>query len=195
MRGRSRGGRAFPLLSLAGAGKCSAIVRAVVRSSRNGGQRVVAARTERLASGKAPGREPCSTDRPVADHGFAGVVGARGKKTARSAKRWREQQLVAVDQRERQHGSDARTTALAGSGLPSRRAVVSRTFEADGDFVRCCCGIRSQGQSEWRRATRAWEPRRRQSQAQSCDGGKPLESGVSLYFSQPRPPGACQWAS
>jgi len=170
----------------------------------------VAPGTERLAAAKAAAREPCSTEHPVADHRFACIVGARRKKPARPGKIWRYQQLVAIEQCKGQLDTNARTgtpaavawaeagrTAVTLAEAGRRTAVAlaeevspTPTVEADGDSVRRCCGIRSQGQSDWRRATRAWEPRRRQSRAQSCDDGKPLESGASLYFSQPLPPGA-----
>ena len=156
--------------------------------------------TERLAAGKPAAREPCSTEHPVADHRFACIVGARRKKPARPGKIRRYQQLVAVEQCKGQLDSKARTGTPAGAGLAeagqgtavalAKAVSPTPTVEADGDSVRRCCGIRFQGQSDWRRATRAWEPQRRQSRAQSCDDGKPLESGVSLYFSQPLPPDA-----
>src|SRR5712692_9591104 len=131
MRGKSRGGRAFPSLGLrrdrqAGNARRAVvirtvvvrtmairavairardamvravIVRAAVISSNDRRHGIVTAGTERLAAGKAPRSEPCSTERPVADHRFAGVIGARRKKPARPGKIWRDQQSVAPYQR------------------------------------------------------------------------------------------------
>jgi hypothetical protein len=135
MRGKSREGRVFPLLGLRRGRQAgiavrvmegdprSVVIRAVVISRNNGGHRVVATGTQRMATGKAPGSEPCSTERPVADDRFAGVIRARRKKPARPGEIWRDQQLVAVDRREHQPDDEvaqravdgrARVTALTG---------------------------------------------------------------------------------
>src|SRR5262249_27637547 len=130
--------------------------------------RIVTAGAERLTPRKTTSGEPGAADHAVAMNGNRGVLRARRQEAAGARKVPRKQQLVSPEQPERKTDADPGLSEIAEGG-------------ERGGF-----GNRLQGRPGWRRGDRAWARRQCRSQQRFCCDGKPLESVVSLCFSEPR---------